>query len=520
MRLFKEALILLACLTAPLYVCYLGIDRPYDAIPDQDLLWASEALRILRGVAPSYADHPGALWTLIYTFNIKAVQALHNTAILDELGNISEIGTRRIIGIARIENALLCGTCAYLVYQTSLTLRGGKWLSLATGLLTSTSGALLIGVSEIRHEIASIAFILLSIICYQKALSSIGTQRKIFAALATLAPIVAAFCKNQVLILTPLLAASTAYIYFQEKRVDNKQMQIPLPLNRRLAATWGGYAALTWFIVAAPDIDLINLPFWVTINLTLVAILSTAIQEDFNPKFTQKAFLANGLIQIAIFKILSPGWWRQAITGFPSWMFRYANSAEDPNTNLFGQILQGGSLYLSHSFPPQSISSIAIVTSVFASIALIYEFLRRKAKGPGLDNALNSLGWLSSAVVIIILSQRIAPRYEAYFYIPYILLAAKNLGFITHFTYGSWTSRMCARSLQLTSAIIIFSSACGSAKNLGNLQSFVNPGQGRDFLCIWHHMDKSMKNTSAGTCAEFPQAIIDKNVYDSWNGPN
>jgi hypothetical protein len=27
---------------------------------DQDIMWASEAMRLLRGAGPSYADHPGA----------------------------------------------------------------------------------------------------------------------------------------------------------------------------------------------------------------------------------------------------------------------------------------------------------------------------------------------------------------------------------------------------------------------------------------------------------------------------
>ena len=119
MRTPKELLIFIACLLVPVSVGVMGIERPYDAIPDQDLLWASEALRLLRGVAPSYADHPGALWTLTYIFNIKIAQLFHNGTTLDQSGSITKDGISHIITLARIENAFLAGTCSYLAYKAA-----------------------------------------------------------------------------------------------------------------------------------------------------------------------------------------------------------------------------------------------------------------------------------------------------------------------------------------------------------------------------------------------------------------
>ena len=69
-------LLLLVCLAPSVLVGLAGLHRPYDAIPDQDMLWASEALRLLRGVAPSYADHPGIFWTLTYTVNSRILENL------------------------------------------------------------------------------------------------------------------------------------------------------------------------------------------------------------------------------------------------------------------------------------------------------------------------------------------------------------------------------------------------------------------------------------------------------------
>ena len=495
----------------------MGIDRPYDAIPDQDLLWASEALRLLRGVAPSYADHPGALWTLAYVFNIKIVQLFHNGITLDHSGSITKDGISNIITLARIENAFVAGTCSYLVYKAAQSLNAKDWLSLTAGLLTSTSSALLIGISEIRHEVASITLLLLAIVCYQKALTSIGAPNKLYATVATLSPLAASFCKNQALILTPLLAASIAFIYIQSQGRKTKTHERPQTLKS--IAIWTGYASFTWLIVAIPDIDLINLPFWIAINLTLAGIYSTATLNQPGPRYIRKVLLLNGLAQLIIFKLLSPDWWRQAITGFPSWMFRYANSAEDPSTNTIKQIKEGGFLYLSNSFYPASISSIVIFASTALSILVIFYFLIRKGSFSGIY-FLNSAGWLMSAAVICAMSQRIASRYEIYFFIPYILISVANLSIKTHSQpYGS-PPPLTLKSFKCISAILLLCATYSSARNLSDLHSFVNPGQDPSVLCIGHHMDISMKNTSASMCPVFPQAVIDKNAYDSWSGPN
>ena len=516
-RITKELLIFLACLLVPLSVGIMGIERPYDAIPDQDLLWASEALRLLRGVAPSYADHPGALWTLAYIFNIKIVQLLHNGTTLDQSGSITKDGISNIITLARIENAFVAGTCSYLVYKAAQSLNTKDWLSLTAGLLTSTSSALLIGVSEIRHEVASMTLLLLSIVCYQKALTSTSATNKLYSAVAALSPIAASFCKNQALILTPLLAVSIAFIYLQSPSRKTNTHEEPQTL--KLITIWTGYASFTWFIVAMPDIDLINLPFWIVINLTLVGIFSTATLNKPEPRYIRKVLLLNGLAQLIIFKLITPNWWRQAITGFPSWMFRYANSAEDPSTNTIKQIKEGSFFYLSNSFYPASISSIVIFASTALSIAVIFYFLIRKGSFSGIY-FLNSAGWILSAAVICAMSQRIASRYEIYFFIPYILISVANLSVTGRPQPYRSPPSLTLKSLKCTSLILLLCATFSSARNVSDLHSFVNPGQDRSVLCIGHHMDKSMKNTSASMCPVFPQAVIDKNAYDPWSGPN
>ena len=161
----EELLLLLVCLAPSLLVGLAGLHRPYDAIPDQDMLWASEALRLLRGVAPSYADHPGIFWTLTYTVNSRILENLLGLQLLDQAGNILPAGLNTITALARIENALLVGLCSALTYPLALLLSIRKPLAIAACLILSLSSATLVAVSEIRHEAISALFLMAFILC-------------------------------------------------------------------------------------------------------------------------------------------------------------------------------------------------------------------------------------------------------------------------------------------------------------------------------------------------------------------
>lgn len=88
-RIIVHALMLIASLAPALIVGIHSLSRPYVLMgSDQDLLWASEALRLLRGVGPSYADHPGALWPIVYALNIKALSVVFPNQITDPLGAV------------------------------------------------------------------------------------------------------------------------------------------------------------------------------------------------------------------------------------------------------------------------------------------------------------------------------------------------------------------------------------------------------------------------------------------------
>ena len=132
----------------------MGLNRPYDAIPDQDLLWASEALRLHSGRGPSYADHPGVYWTLSYLLKLIHLPKI-GINFLNVNGYLTPDGAKSLIQISRIENGILCGLCSIsfipimrcLGISRKLTLAGIFMLTCSTGLLTA--------VSEIRNEMTS-----------------------------------------------------------------------------------------------------------------------------------------------------------------------------------------------------------------------------------------------------------------------------------------------------------------------------------------------------------------------------
>ena len=271
-----------ACIAPALLIGTQGLHRPYDAIPDQDLLWASEALRLLRGVAPSYADHPGAFWTLLYKLNIQLLELLgqepRNTA-----GLITPEGINSLIQISRIQNAALAGLSGALVYPALWLLKAPKAIAAATALICSWSSATLVAVSEIRHESISMLFMLTYLILTINSFIPRQSQRapRILAGGALLSFFAATLSKQQILLTFPVaLAAAARGLYLNDQSTFTAIQRIISKLSPKRVATLCMLAVAPWLISASPDIDLINLPFWIFINLGLGLCLAPPLAQS------------------------------------------------------------------------------------------------------------------------------------------------------------------------------------------------------------------------------------------------
>ena len=329
----------------------------------------------------------------------------------------------------------------------------------------------------------------------------------------------AAFAKNQSLLLTPLAFLAIAAIATKQGsgRLDPKR-STKLLLSKETFG-FASLASLPWLISAFPDIDLINLPFWAMINTGLALTIAAGWFTQLNWQRAYKSLAALGVAQIALFKAVSPQWWRQGVTGFPSWMFRHANAAENKNIDITGHTFQGIYQYFTNLFEPESPSLIAFtVAIVITCISLALICTRRSLTGT--MPAIQSLAWLSCGFVLLACSQRIASRYEIYIFIPIIICAGVSVN-TSLVDFSALKPRKAPIELVLAvcSITLISTGAIHSATNTFNLKHFINTGQPRDVLCIGHHMDRTMHLTSAGACEVFPKGALDKNAYDSWWGP-
>ncbi len=506
-----------ACIAPALLIGTQGLHRPYDAIPDQDLLWASEALRLLRGVAPSYADHPGAFWTLLYKLNIQLLELLgqepRNTA-----GLITPEGINSLIQISRIQNAALAGLSGALVYPALWLLKAPKAIAAATALICSWSSATLVAVSEIRHESISMLFMLTYLILTINSFIPRQSQRapRILAGGALLSFFAATLSKQQILLTFPVaLAAAARGLYLNDQSTFTAIQRIISKLSPKRVATLCMLAVAPWLISASPDIDLINLPFWIFINLGLGLCLAPPLAQSSKDISLIRPLVAAGVAEIILLKLVIPDWWRQAVTSFPSWMFRHA----DKSSNKANQTLHGLSSYFGELFSIHSTSLIIFLIAILISFAAICAITLRRS--PFSASTTTALAWLGIGAIAIACSQRVTSRYQVYFFFPLMILACLELSHAP----DRWLCSLKefrlspSKAIAACSAFLIITAGTRSFSNAFSLGRFVNNAQPESFLCFGHHMDQSMALTSASKCPNFDEAQNSKNAFDNWAGP-
>jgi len=518
---WTDWLVVLACIAPSLLVGLYGLNRAYDAIPDQDMLWASEALRLLRGVAPSYADHPGAFWTLTYKANILILKNIFDLPVLDFSGNILPGGLDLIIRVARVQNAILSGLCAALTYPLMLRLGAQRVLTVVASLIISLSTATLVSVSEIRSEQVSVLFLILFVIFIGNGASAKmhGSKGLGFASALTALCFffAAALSKQQVLLSAPLAFIAVAASLDRNSPLAYKStLAEVIRMPPRKIAGLLAIASFPWLIAAHPDIDLINLPVWAIINIGLAMCILPCVDIPCSKRPLLWSLGVVGVFEITLFKIVLPGWWRQAVTGFPSWMLRHANQTNDPAAHT----LNGIDTYLSELFIPHELAAIALISLLLLSIIDAVRNGEAHDRAAAINRCGKALAWLLAVTVLIASSQRIASRYEVYFFIPIItvsaLAAAEDLPTINQSRF----SRLRSHTEKAFALAMLATAFSASMTNASDLSSFVNKAQPRSFVCFGHHMDKTMRLTTAAQCENFNDASLSKNEYDNWSGPN
>jgi len=515
-------------------VIYQSINRPYDIVPDQDLLWLSEALRLYRGAPTTYIDHPGALWTLVDLFNLHFSQRLgliHYT--IGQGINIADADT--IVRIARAENILVSSLTLISLWPIARWIGLDRNRSMIWIILLSTSTGFLWSLVQIRHEMASILFASLFLsLCHCS--QQLGSSKKYWMSLAAwilaiASLMLAMYCKIQIILIFPIII--TSLIAIQPDTLRKVMQQSPVRLIRSnlvessvatvsLAAT---IALVTRYTSEQGyPLDPRSIGFWIILNLTLSTVgLTFASYPNQGKRKNPRAIvqtirnciliISPVTLQLSFAAILFRGSWTAGWSGTvfraPTEIFGgrglyYSGGNEAVKNGLrIESVAQSLSLRLQETFALPSSITLLLFSIIIATI-MIYFFLeyqqlqstqglhQRHQREPSLGILLTLLAVAGS---ILANSARNQNFYAIYIAIPSIFIAL----FLV-----SWQIKMLSlqRIIRAASLLLILAAALRSSSNIFELSPFTAFDH-HGTLCYGQQMDIEMRQTSIGQCRNF-----------------
>lgn len=505
-----------------LVVGYLGLNRPYYFTPDQDLLWVSQSVRLFKGLAPSYADHPGSYWPLSFLIKIFIFSGTGISNFLDQKGSGALEVIEKLIYFSRIENAIISASIPLLFYFLLREFKITNKVAFLSSYSLAFSSAILNTVSDIRHENIGMFLLMLYLIFTFKQISSkkSSSHKKIILFINPLLFYASIFCKQQILILTPLLLLIFLYA-LKLKNATYYKYLINNLTKKNISKVFIFFmiTGIPWIFISLEEITnfgflyLINLPFWCFINSYLVLVMFGSISEKIKVQNFFKNLFALSLLQITIFEILSPNIWRRAVTAFPAYLFPFSSL-----TNKKFQIFErfNDFFYLSDQASrnlswPQYLGFLFFVIFLIFIIYKIYLSFKNKIY-PNLEDYSIFLIFL----LFGILSLRYQDFYQIYFFIPILFLISINLS--KHSTLGIKKKDKLIRKnfLFFASMILLISFSIKSTINIFNLNKFVSTIQSEKSFCYKQSLDFSMGNTIIAECKNFEEESAKKIRFDKW----
>ena len=491
---------------------------------DQDLLWASEALRVLRGLGPSYADHPGAFWTLLYALNINILTWLSPQPLLDAAGRISPAGLSAVVQHARVESGVVAGLTGYLCYWLAVGLGVRKPLAVLCAAVISCSQPVLLAAASIRHEPVSMVW-MLSAACLLQRLTAFSPQAwpRFWLSIATVVLVyAAAFSKQQVLIVWPLAFWIGLQPAIQHHSVDTTTWLPPWRQRARSTGLLLGGCGLAWVLCALPDLDLINLPAWMLINLSFVVISMLGRGERRGHPHWGSSLLWVTAVGLVITKGIAPNWWRQAVTGFPSWMLmfgRQQQSLQEQGTTVFKAILD----YATGLFALPQLALAFLVVIGTAAAMLIIKPQPTASKQAGANHQpwpAIGVAWILAIVILLICTARVNPPYAVYFFPPLMVVAVWSLNTALPGATASRSHRWQENCITAGAIVLLASASLTSLSQLGDLSRYSQAALPEAWICTSQNMDQAMALTAVGRCNNFQQEAGKKSIFDDWHGPH
>ena len=521
-----EHLTLLLLSIGPALMVSLGsLSRPAVLMgSDQDLLWASEALRVLRGLGPSYADHPGAFWTLLYALNVNVLTWLSQEPLLDAAGRISPAGLSAVVQHARLESGVVAGLTGYLCYWLATGLGVRKPLGLLCTALISCSQPVLLAATSIRHELVSMV-LMLSAACLLQRLTPVDPQARprFWLSIGTVLLVyAAAFSKQQVLIVWPLAFWMGMQPAIQRHPGGARTWLTPWRQRPRSTGLLLGGCGLAWVLCAIPDLDLINLPAWTLINLSFVVILMLGRGDGRGSAHWGSSLLWVTALGLLITKGIAPNWWRQAVTGFPSWMLmfgRQQQSLQEQGSNALKSLPD----YAAGLFkiPALALASLALIITAAVMICSTRPVL--PLQQPSTVNQkwrAIGLSWILAAAVLLICTARVNQPYAVYFFPLFIVIAAWSVNTAIPSRQADRTHRWEKTCISAGAVVLLATGSLASFENLGQLDRYSQTALPETWICTSQNMDQAMGLTAVGRCKNFQQEADKKSIFDDWHGPH
>lgn len=515
-------------------VTYQSINRPYDIVPDQDLLWLSEALRLYRGAPTTYIDHPGALWTLVDLFNLHFCQ--HFGLIHYTIGqgiNIADADT--VVRITRAENIVVSSLTLISLWPIARWIGLDRNRSMIWIILLSTSSGFLWSLVQIRHEMASILFASL-FLSLSHCTQQIDSSKKYWTSiavwiLAIASLMLAMYCKIQIILIFPIIIASLIAIQPEALRRVLRQSpgrlvrSNPVESSVAVVSLIATIALVTRYTSEQGyALDPRSIGFWITLNLTLSTVGLTFASYPNQGKC--KNLRTIGLTIKNCILILLPVTLELLFAAFlfrGSWTAGWSGTVFRAPTEIFGgrglyysggneavknglrieSIAQSLSLRLQETFAIPSSITLLLFSIIVATI-MVYFFLKyqqlRSAQSlqqrhsrepsPGILITI-----LSVAGSILANSARNQNFYAIYIAMPSIFIA------LLLFSWQINTLSL-QRIIRTASLILIFTAALRSSWNLLELDTFTTFNH-HGTLCYGQQMDIEMRQTSIGQCQNF-----------------
>lgn len=483
----------------PLVVSILAINRPYDSVPDQDLLWLSESLRLFRSAPPTYLDHPGSYWSLSYLLKLK---------LLSFKGIISFISTRPgelisipdaslIVRLSRIEQGIICGLLSISLWPIFRVSGVPKRLSGLMVLVYSSSSGLLWESVQIRNESTSMLFVLTYI---NLSLLAVRVRRRkplwarILSLISVASFLFALYCKIQVIFISifAILFVISSSVNWQKLHLGRnltKKFFLDFLLSISVCAL--GWIGLTSNWVFAPDTPFfhrltpLNILLWTYIGLGMSIGVETCagLLSSLSSRWLFRTSLQIVFIEILFARVLFHPVWSAQVFLLPASLLGAATLEET------------GYLYNAHLYAGQIFPYFpGLFIGVFALLFVLILFQAIFAASLDL---LASLTFLLMALFVFAATSARLQFFYGIYYLPSFLLGISSVFAI------SSARKEFRRGMRILSGIVTAGLVLGSINSLSSFRDYQTLNNTESHLCYAQQMDQLMANTSVGTCENF-----------------